>query len=207
MGLIRDALKIVDQNRNAYLIINAFYYGLIVVGAIYAAMNPDLRRILNEAVVDAFTLGPLSPLGQAYSGGQVLMAMALTFLVNLGLGSFIWITLPSLIIPFSGIATGAYRAVLWGILFSPVPFERYLVPHWLTLILEGQGYILAMLASYIQGRAVINPSSIGHAGRKGAYIAGIKITAKLYLLVAIILAVAAVYEVLEVIFLIPMLKS
>jgi hypothetical protein len=134
------------------------------------------------------------------------MAMALTFLVNLGLGAFVWITLPSLIIPFSGIATGAYRAVLWGILFSPVPFERYLVPHWLTLILEGQGYILAMLASYIQGRAVINPSSIGRAGRKDAYIAGIKLTAKLYLLVAIILAVAAVYEVLEVIFLIPMLK-
>lgn len=207
MGVIQEALKVVDQNRTAYLIINIFYYGLIVAGAIYATSNLALRQSLNQEVANAFNLGLLSPLGQAYSGGQVLEAIALTFLVNLGLGSFIWITLPSMIIPFSGIATGAYRAVLWGILFSPVPFERYLVPHWLTLILEGQGYILAMLASYIQGLYLVHPSILGHASRKDAYVAGLRLAGKLYLLVAIILAVAAAYEALEVIFLIPMLKS
>ncbi len=88
-------------------------------------------------VIQAFTIGPLSSVGTAYSSGQVLDASIMTFLVNLALGSFMDITLPSLIIPFPGILTGAYRAVIWGILFSPAHFEAYLVPRHLILFLEG----------------------------------------------------------------------
>jgi hypothetical protein len=56
MGVIREALKIVDQNRNACLAINAFYYGQIAAGAIYAISNPVLRQSLNQEVVNCIVL-------------------------------------------------------------------------------------------------------------------------------------------------------
>jgi hypothetical protein len=74
-----------------------------------------------------------------------------------------------------------------------------MIPHSLTLILEGQAYILAILASYVQGVAFLRPQSVGVAGHRQGYFEGAKRTARLYVLVAIVLAVAAVYEAVEVI--------
>jgi len=119
----------------------------------------------------------------------------------------LWITLPSLVLPFSGLLTGGFRAVLWGLLFSPSSPEMSvaMIPHSLTLILEGQAYILAMLAAYVQGKAFLWPATVDAAGYGGGYWAGVKRSLRLYLLVAIVLAVSAVYEVVEVIYIIPLL--
>jgi hypothetical protein len=61
----------------------------------------------------------LAAVGSAYGGGQVIQAMIVTFIVNLIPGSIIEMSLPSLIIPFSGLLMGIYRAILWGLLLSP----------------------------------------------------------------------------------------
>ena len=206
MRSIQSAWKVVGEFRRAYIVLNLIYYGLVVLGMIYVVFNPSLQQSLMEAVGSAFIEGPFSALGGAYLGGQVLMAIVLTFMVNLFIGSFAWITLPSLVIPFSGLLMGAYRAVVWGWVLSPTTPEMRMVmiPHSLTLILEGQAYILAMLAAYIQGRAFFYPRSVGAATRKQGYWAGVKHLGRLYLLVALLLAVAAIYEALEVIFIIPL---
>ena len=75
--------------------------------------------------------GPLSVVGQAYVNAQVFTAILATFLVNLFIGSFGTITLPSLIIPFSGFLIGIYRAVLWGLLLSPAhpDMRLIMIPH------------------------------------------------------------------------------
>ena len=168
---------------------------------VYVAFNPSLQQSLIATVGSAFTEGPLSAVGSAYSGGQVLWAMVLTFAVNLFLGSIAVITLPSLVIPFSGLLMGVYRAILWGLLLSPTAPELRLVmiPHSLVLILEGQAYILAMLAAYVQGRAFLWPRSVGVATRRQGYGLGVKRSVRIYLLVVLVLAVSAVYEALEVI--------
>jgi hypothetical protein len=155
MPSIEDALDIVIRHRRPYHAMNLAYYGLIIISALYTFLNPAIKQNLNGMVIQAFTIGPLSSVGTAYSSGQVPDASILTFLVNLALGSFMGITLPSLSIPFPGILMGAYRAVLWGILFSPAHFEAYLVPHYLILFLVGQGYVLAMLGAYILGRSFL----------------------------------------------------
>jgi hypothetical protein len=62
-----------------------------------------------------------------------------------------------------------------------------------------------MLAAYIQGRAFLWPSTVNAATHTQGYQAGVKRSLRLYLLIAIVLAAAAVYEVLEVIFIIPLL--
>jgi hypothetical protein len=202
MKIIQSALETIKESRRAYITLNLVYYGLVILGMIYVTFNPSLQQALIATVGSAFTEGPLSAVGSAYTGGQVLPAMVLTFTVNLFLGSMAVITLPSLVIPFSGLLVGAYRAVLWGLLLSPTTPQMRLVmiPHSLVLILEGQAYILAMLAAYVQGKAFLWPRSVGAETRRQGYGLGIKRSVRIYVLVVLLLAITAIYEALEVLF-------
>jgi hypothetical protein len=202
MKALRGAWRIVTDYRRPYVILNATYYGLVLVGMAYVAIvDPGLQERLLNTVAGAFTEGPLATVGGAYLGGNVFAAAVLTFVVNLSVGSLLMITLPSLILPFSGLLLGVYRAVLWGLILAPTGTELALVmiPHSLTLLLEGQAYILAMLAVYVQGKAFLWPESVGAANRRQGYVTGLKLSARLYLLVVLVLAVSAIYEALEVI--------
>jgi hypothetical protein len=49
-----------------------------------------------------------------------------------------------------------------------------------------------MLAVYIHGKAFLWPESAGAATRKQGYVMGLRATWKLYVLIALILAVAAI---------------
>jgi hypothetical protein len=203
MKLIKDAWELVKENRKAYIVINAAYYGLVILGMIYVAFNQPLQEALLKSVGQAFMTGPLSAVGNAYVDTKVFPAIGLTFVVNLLLGSVVEITLPSLIIPFSGFLMGILRAILWGLILSPAaPSLRLaMIPHSVTLILEGQGYILALLGIYIQARAFLWPKTAGVEGHWKGYLEGLKRTGKIYILIALVLAVSAIYEVLEVVIL------
>jgi len=200
-NLLKSAWGLVQENRRAYILINILYYGLVIVGMIYVAFNQELQRSLMNEIGAEFMTGPLSFVGQAYVNAQVFTAILVTFFVNLLIGSFASVTLPSLIIPFSGILVGIYRAILWGLLLSPAnpDLRLAMIPHSITLILEGQAYILTMLAAYIQGRAFLWPKSVGLESRAKGYLEGLKRTGKLYLLIILTLAIAAIYEVIEVV--------
>jgi hypothetical protein len=63
------------------------------------------------------------------------------------------------------------------------------------LFLEGEGYILGALGAFIQGRALFWPRSVGASGAVQGYWYGIVAQARLYLLIVLVLLVAAVYEV------------
>lgn len=204
---LRRAWAVVREDWRAYLTINIVYYGLVALGMIYVAfINPDLQRTLLGSIGQAFTSGPLAGVGSAYTGGQVLRAMFLTLVVNLFLGTFAEITLPSLVIPFSGLLMGIIRASLWGLILSPAESSLAgpMIPHSLTLILEGQGYILALLAVYVQGKAFLRPQAYNVQGHLRGYVEGLRRTGWIYLLVVLFLLVAAIYEALEVIYIAPL---
>lgn len=212
MRLIHNAWSIVRANWRAYIIINVVYYGIVAAAMIYVSFNPELQKSLLDLVGQAFTEGPLTAVGEVYMGGQVLAAIGLTFAVNLLVGSFIYITLPSLFIPFLGLGMGVVGAIMWELLSPTSPDMRMtMIPHSLTLILEGQGYIIALLAAYVHGKSFLMPrrSGIEASGVEAhlqGYMLGLKQTGWLYVLIVLVLAAAAVYEALEVIFLIPVLS-
>ena len=208
MNLIKSAWGLVQENLRAYVVLNIVYYALVIAFMIYAAFNQALQRSLMEAVGATFMTGPLSIVGQSYVNAQGFKAILVTFVINLFIGSFGSITLPSLIIPFSGMLVGIYRAVLWGLILSPAnpDLRLAMIPHSLTLILEGQAYILTMLAAYIQGRAFLWPKAIGLQRRAQGYLEGLQRTGKLYVLVIITLLVAAIYEVIEVVIMIKLVQ-
>jgi len=203
----RDStLRIFRQHRRGYVALNALYYGLVLAGMLYVFTQPQLQLgLIGDVRTELEQTLPL--VVEAYTSGNFPLAAALTFGFNFLLGSLLYITAPSLLLPFAGLVTGGIRAVLWGLLLAPTQPELVLamIPHSLTLLLEGQGYILAMFAAYVQWRAILNPKSVGEERRLSAYRVGLTRTGRLYLLVAAALAIAAVYEAFEVIYIIPIL--
>ena len=203
-SLIGKSLQILRQHRRAWLTMNLIYFGLVVVGMAIAAAVPSIQKSLLGQSREAVEQGALAPVRNVYLSGNVPLAAIVTLLVNLVAGTLLMITVPSLLIPFLGLFIAAWRALLWGLIFSPTNPQRSLVmlPHYLTLILEGQGYVLAMLAAYLHGRWAIQPRGL----RAHAYRAGLQQTLVLYLPISLALAIAALYEAIEIIHLIPRLK-
>jgi hypothetical protein len=202
VAMVRSAWQVVRDHRRAYLTLNAMYYGLVGLAMVYVALfDPSLQGQLLADVKQALSQGTLAMVGGAYLGGNLVVTATLTFLVNLFAGSVLYVTLPSLIVPFAGIPLGAYRAVLWGLVLAPTTRELALVmiPHSVTLLLEGQAYVLAIFAAYMHGLAFLRPEAVGLSRHREGYAAGLKTLARVYLLVVIVLAAAAAYEAVEVV--------
>lgn len=209
MNIFQSAWALVKEHKRAYIVFNVLYYGLVLVFMGVAALNPELQNQLIQLVGESFSSGPLAMVGEAYLNAEVFKAIALTFVVNLFVASLLSITVPSLIIPFIGLLLGVYRAILWGLIFYPghPDMQMVMLPHSLTLILEGQAYILVMFAAWLQGTAFISPQSAGVEGHGRGYLEGLKRTGKIYILVVLTLLVAAIYEVIEVVLLAQMLGA
>ncbi len=205
--LFRKAIALVRLHRRAYLVLNVCYYATVGIAMLAVTSYPEVQQMLTESVLEAFSQGTMADVAAAYAGGNVVQAMVLTFLVNFFLGSFVVLMLPSMLVPFAGVGMGAVRAVLWGLLLAPTTPElrMAMIPHMGTLVLEGQGYILAILAAFVLGRAFVSPSSVGATRWLQGYGIGLKQALTLYILVAAVLAVSAIYEALEVIYLVPLL--
>jgi hypothetical protein len=213
MKALRGAVRTIKDARQPYVILNLVYYGLVICGMAYAAFDRSVQEYLMESVGSALTEGPLATVAEAYNTEHVLQAIGLTLGINLAVGSFASITLPSLVIPFSGLLVAGVRAVTWGLLFSPGsvagigPGEVVIGALFVVLvILEGQGYILAAMGAYLQGRAFLWPQSAGATGHRQGYWHGLKDEARVYLLVALVLLVAAVYEVWFAVAAVPALR-
>jgi hypothetical protein len=181
----------------AVVLLNLLYFGTCVLAAIYGLTNPVVQSELWKVAREAFSpTGNLGGLVQAYTSGDLLGAVLLTFLVNLELGSAVVLTLPSAIVPFAGILLGLYRAALWGLLFAPTEASGLGSTLWLhmpTILLEGEAYIVAMLGVWLWWRPVFGRSgSRWTAWRRGAFL-----QVRVYAVVATLLALAAAYEAIE----------
>ena len=75
----------------------------------------------------------------------------------------------------------------------------------MLVLLEGQGYILTMLAAHLQGKAFLSPVSVLASSRWQGYKLGLRHSLRLYFFVAVVLAIAAIYEAIVVVRILPML--
>ena len=214
MSAFRSALDVLRRARRPYIVLNLVYYGLVVCGMVYTTFDQSLQQTLREAVLAAFSDGgPLAPVLGAYTTGQVLLAIAATFGINLVAATLLVITLPSLIIPFSGLLLTGLRALVWGALFAPQitgQIEGKEVLAWglflILLFLEGEGYVLAALGAYLHGRAFLWPRRVGLTGPGQGYLYGLKEQARVYLWVVVVLLIAAIYEVWVAVVTLPALQ-
>lgn len=142
--------------------------------------------------------GVLGTAGKAYGSGVIPIAAATTFGINFFIGSLVHITLPSLIVPASGALLAAFRATLWGVLLAPTftDLSRAALPHSWTILLEGEGYILATFFALLMPIYLFRPQLGKVPARYGRAVA---VNLQGGLLVAAVLLVAACYEATEVI--------
>ena len=177
------------------------YFGLYLLGALAIYHSPDVQDTLLAAVQKEIQVGsgPLRVAGTAYASKSILRAALATFGINFFLGSVACLTLPSCVIPGSGTLVAAGRALLWGVVLAPTlrVLVRTMLPHSGTLLLEGEGYILATFFGLLVPAYLLR-SEPGR-GLLARYRRAIVLNLKGNLLVALVLAVAAFYEASEVI--------
>jgi hypothetical protein len=197
------AAPLIELDRRPRLVwaLHIGYFGLVIVGAIVVHLLPELQTILLSQVSDALNAkgGPLGAAGQAYGSRNILRAATVTFGVNFFLGSLLMITLPSMIVPGCGILLAILRSFAWGLLLAPTMgmLALTMIPHSGTLLLEGEGYILATIfAVLIPIRTFDSRLGEGPAMR---FARAILLNVQASVWVAIVLAVAAIYEATEVI--------
>jgi hypothetical protein len=207
MNLIRKPIEIIRENKKVYIILNAVFYGLVILSMVITSFYPELQKNALAGANKTLSSGGLaSAVSSAYDSSNLLASMGLTFFVNITIGSFLTMTLPSLVIPFSGLLMAFYRAISWGFMFSPITpdMKAVMIPHSLTLLIEGQAYIVAMFAIYLQGKYFLFPRSIGMKSHWNGYKQGLIQTAWLYVPITILLVGGAIYEAIDVILLGPL---
>ncbi len=117
--LFKNALASLKEFRREFLVVNLLNYGLFVLGVIAGFfVSPSFKQSLLQDIGSNLTKGAYTSIGAAYQNRLVLPAIMLTFIVNLVIGKFLGVTLPSLLFPFSGIVLGAILAFPSGIVLS-----------------------------------------------------------------------------------------
>jgi hypothetical protein len=206
--------------------VHLVYFALIFLGALVVYEVPEVQLILTASVRDQIggKTGPLAAAGRAYLSGSIPRAAAVTFLVNFVLGTIAMITVPSLIVPGVGVVVAAFRAYSWGVLFGPafVQTAWVMLPHSWTMLLEGEGYILATFFALLIPLHLLAPSQMttGQETERNLdddavppapkpmsntlsdrFRRALLLNLQGMVWVALILAVAAIYEATEVILL------
>ena len=202
--MFRRGLQVIKGNLGLYLWCNGVYYGLIIVCMMLVFLSPQIQESLVGEIAGQIQTGGtlLGTVGEAYTSGSVPLAAVITFTVNFFAGTILVLTIPSLIFPPLAAVMGSYRAVLWGIIFSPSLAEMrdpVLLLHSGTVLLEGQGYILAVFAGLVAFRGFLKPGLYKKMDRLAGYLRGWREAWTVYIWVSAVLAVAAVYEAITVI--------
>lgn len=197
---IAEALTIIKRDYKGYILISALYFAALILGVLYGLLNPQLQTFLHGTLAQAWEESIFSTVTQAYVTENWLSALFLTFLVNLILGSFVVLTVPSLPVFFAGPILAVYRAVLWGIIYSPTSpqFANAIIYALPVLLLEGEAYCIVCFPSFKAGLSWLLPKRAykdENPTRKQAFRKALRELALVYILVSCILLVSAIVEV------------
>jgi hypothetical protein len=170
--------------------LNWLFFGFIVVGSLLVQAG--------FAEVYSWPFGEVLPV----NADNALFLFGFIFVNNLVLSSFLVVTLTGFVFFGLGVAFLCFRGLLWGVLFSGLSTPMFLavLP---TLILEGEGYVLAAMAGVVLGLSWIRPSWVYRGEglpRSEAVKRALGECTRIYVLVALILLVAALVETATVVF-------
>ncbi|WP_103337683.1 hypothetical protein [Amycolatopsis sp. CA-126428] len=200
MDRLRRPFQIIRADRRAYLLVNLLVYGAFLLGMALGMLFPDLRAARTASFAD----GSQGALVNAVVGNGWLFAVVI-FLVNVFPTALLLITLPSLVVPFAGLAVFAVKTIDIGITLAPVDRTSglTLIPHSLTVLIEFQAYVLVVFGAYLLGRSWLRPATV-EAGMHGqGYRRGLRLLASLWLPALAVFVIGAAYEVVEIYFLVP----
>ena len=183
----------VERYKKRFLYCFAIYYGLVIIGLAIGLLYPPVSTGTGGSIASQFsTLFP--GLMHAIGAGDILKIIATIFAFNSIFGSFLAITLLNLV--GLGTLVFIYRPIMWGLIYAPTSASAtmLLIAVIPTLILEGVAYVIAFAASLDFVLALAKPKSLGEESRFKAWKKAWVYNLKSYVLVLIMLIVAAVVE-------------
>jgi hypothetical protein len=187
---LRKPFQIIRDNFRAYLTINAIVYGLVITGFVAAMVFPTLGAT-QVATLEADGTGNLvrSLLHNPWLFSLTILGVNVVTAAQ-------WIVLPSLVVPFAGIALFAYKTFTLGLALAPTTkiMAVGLIPHSLTILIEFQAYALLMFGAYILGRSWVRPATIGARNRRQGYVRGLNQLGWLSLSTLPLFIVGAIWE-------------
>lgn len=201
--LLRKPFKIIRANIRAYLIINAILYGLVITGVVAAMVFPNLGATQLATLEDNGT----ADLVRSLINNPWLFSLTILG-VNVMTGA-LRIVLPSLIVPFTGIAIFAYKAFTLGLAMAPSTkiMAVALIPHSLTILIEFQAYALLMFGAFILGRSWVRPATIGARNHRQGYVHGLKQLGWLSLSTLPLFIIGAIWEAFSLRYVVPPLTQ
>lgn len=200
----RRPFRLIRENARVYLILNLAAYGLALIGFVIGMLFPELNAARAEALEDDGT----GELVRWLVNTPPLFALAILG-VNVFRLSLLTIVVPSLIVPFSGLAFFGYWAVETGIglvATSPAGWVL-LIPHSLTFVIELQAYVLLLLGAYLLGTHWLMPRTVGAKNRRQGYLRGLRRIGLLALPALVLLIIGAVWEAYSLKYLVEPLGS
>jgi len=179
----------------AFLYVGSYLAGWYLI-SIKSTIAVETSQALRQSVL---TQQPFTSILQSLRGGELVKAILVTFLINLTTGAFLTTTLPG-IVPLVGslgtIAVTVLRGFVVGITYpevlssSPLGFVLGLG----TMILELGAYVFSGAAGINIALAPILPGRHGVQSRWVAFKMAWKDAAKIYVIVIVLLALGAVWE-------------
>jgi hypothetical protein len=142
---------------------------------------------------------PFTAIVQSLKGGELLQAVLITFLLNLTTGAFLTTTLPG-IVPLVGamgtIAVTLFRGFAIGVVYPDILASSAagFALGFGTLVLEWGAYVFSGAAGIHIALAPIMPRRYGVQGKWSASKTAWKETARVYVIVVILLALGAIWE-------------
>lgn len=161
--------------------------------------NPVATQLAQVVRNSVLTERPFTAVTGALRGGQLAQAILLTFLFNLASGAFLTTTLPGIIPLLGAIATvgiTVVRGFVVGITYpeilasSPAGFVLGAG----TLLLELGAYVFSGAAGIHIALAPLMPRRFGVHNRWSAFKAAWADAARIYVIVIILLALGAIWE-------------
>jgi uncharacterized membrane protein SpoIIM required for sporulation len=127
---------------------------------------------------------------------NALLSLLWIFLFNLALSGFLLLTASGVVFFVLPVCFLLFRALFWGVFLSGLPNPLFLlvIP---TLVLEGEGYVLAAVAGLGLGLSWLKPELMfreGNLSRLEAFRKALRECAHVYVFVVILLFLAAVVE-------------
>ncbi len=202
LRVVRRPLQIVRADLRAYLVLNLIMYGSAVAGFVAALVFPEL----NAARVTALQDDGTADLVVSLLSNVWLFALVILGVNTLTVGVLL-IVLPSLVVPFAGIAFFTCKAVEIGVTLAPADGTGWvnLIPHSQTVVIEFKDYVLLVLGAYLLGRSWLRPATVGAQNRRQGYVRGLRQVGWLSLPALALFVIGAIYEAFTLRYLVPVL--
>jgi hypothetical protein len=196
MRIARDIADIFKKDWKLFLASNVFLFGLFVLGALAGLAFPAVHDQLVRWIDQVTTTGPISTASNTLDAGNIWLGAWQIFSHNYFV-TIVLAAIPSLIFPPWILLVFGSQFFVFGIVYS-IPSMVHnpvsVIPVLGTLILEGEGYAIAIFAAMRLIEALLWPHRFGEQSAIKAYIKAVIDNAKLLVVAGIVLAVAALYE-------------